>query len=89
MSTQTVQRGLYRFFTKPLLDAERIRYIQQVQASNTQLAASSVNGQSFTFQVSGREIPLEQMADILADAYLQLGIMDYGVPTPTKTVSRF
>ena len=88
MST-IVQRGLYRFFTKPLLDVERLRYVELVQAANSQLAGSSINGQSFTFQIQGREIPLEQMGDILTDAYNQLGVTDYGFPTPNKTVSRF
>lgn len=89
MSSTVVQSGLYRFFTKAQLDSERLRYIEQVRASNTLLASATVNGQSYTFTTGGRELTLEQWADALADAYCQLGVTDYGVPTPNKTVSRF
>lgn len=89
MSSLTVQRGLYRFFTRAQLDAERLRYVAQVQSANTQLAGSSVNGQSFTFMVQGREISLEEWGDTIAAAYNQLGVYDYGTPAPRKTISRF
>jgi hypothetical protein len=89
MSTPTVQSGLYRFFSKVQLDQERLRYVEQVRAANTNLSSASVNGQSFTFAVGGRELTLEQWGDTLADAYNQLGIYDYGAPTPRTLSSRF
>lgn len=89
MSTSTVQSGVYRFFTKAELDQERLRYKATVKTANTQLTSASVNGQSYTVQVNGREMTLEQWGDALADAYNQLGISDYGVPTSNRRVSRF
>jgi hypothetical protein len=89
MSLPVVQSGLYRFFTKAQLDQERLRYIAEVQKSNTQLTGASINGQSFQFQINGRELTLEQWADALAAAYCQLGITDYGLPTPSRSTIRF
>lgn len=89
MSQQVVQFGLYRFFTLAQLNQERLRYIAEVQKSNTQLSGASINGQSFQFQVNGRELTLEQWGDSLAAAYVSLGVTDYGFPTPTRTTLRF
>ena len=89
MSQQVVQFGLYRFFTLAQLNQERLRYVAEVQKSNTNLSGASINGQSFQFQVNGRELTLEQWADALAAAYASLGITEYGLPTPTRTTLRF
>lgn len=89
MPAQVVQSGIYRFFTLAQLNQERLRYIAEVQKSNTQLTGASINGQSFQFNVAGREITLEQWADALAAAYVSLGVDDYGVPTPTRSRLRF
>jgi len=84
MSTPCVQFGPYRFFSKTQLDAERVRFVAEVQKANTQLTGASVNGQSFQFTVNGREITLEEWGDQLAAAYLSLGITDYGAPAPSR-----
>jgi len=89
MSQQTVDRGLYRFFTLAQLNQERLRYIAEVQKSNTQLTGASINGQSYQFLTNGRELTLPEWADALADAYNQLGITEYGTPTPSTTLARF
>ena len=86
---QVVTSGLYRFFTKGQLDQERLRYITEVQKSNTQLTGASINGQSFQFQVNGRELTLEQWGDALAGAYVSLGITDFGFPTSNRASIRF
>jgi hypothetical protein len=86
---QVVQAGLYRFLTLAQLNQERLRYIAEVQKSNTQLSGASINGQSFQFQVGGRELTLEQWGDALAAAYVSLGVTDYGFPTPTRSRLRF
>lgn len=83
MST-VVTFGLYRFFSKAQLDAERVRYVAEVAKANTQLTGASINGQSFQFTVNGREIPLEEWGDQLAAAYVSLGITDYGTPAPSR-----
>lgn len=89
MSTLVVTSGIYRFFSQGQLDRERLRYIAEVQKANTQLAGAAVNGQSFTFTSgAGREMSLEQWADALAGAYVQLGITDFGFPSPTRVGSR-
>lgn len=88
MSTQVVTSGIYRFFSQGQLDRERLRYIAEVQKSNTQLAGAAVNGQSFTFNVAGRELSLEEWSDAIAAAYVQLGITDFGFPSPTRARSR-
>lgn len=89
MSTPTVQSGPYRFFTKAELDQERLRYKEQVKSANTQLAGSSINGQSFTFNVGGREMSLAEWANALADAYQQLGITEYGAPESNRRSTAF
>ena len=86
---QTVQTGLYRFFTRPELDAERIRYKAEVKKSNTQLTGASINGQSYQFLTNGRELTLPEWADALADAYNQLGVTEYGTPSPTQSLASF
>ena len=82
-----VQSGIYRFFTRPQLDQERLRYMAEVKKANTTITGASVNGQSFQFAVgaSSRELSLEEWSDALAAAYLQLGVTDYGTPTPTRS----
>ena len=89
MAAQTVKAGIYRFFSKAQLDAERLRYVGMVQTSNSQLAGASVNGQSFTFNIQGREMALAEWADALADAYNQLGVYDYGCPSSPTLAARF
>jgi hypothetical protein len=89
MSQQVVTAGLYRFFTLAQLNQERLRYIAEVQKSNTQLSGASINGQSFQFQVNGRELTLEGWGDALAAAYVSLGITDYGFPTSNRSAIRF
>lgn len=89
MPAEVVTAGVYRFFTKAQLNQERLRYIAEVQNSNTQLTGASINGQSFQFQVGGRELTLEQWGDALAAAYLMLGITDYGFPTSNRAAIRF
>jgi hypothetical protein len=89
MSQQVVTSGQYRFFTKGQLDQERLRYIAEVQKSNTQLTGASINGQSFQFQVNGREMTLPEWGDALAAAYVSLGITDYGLPAPNRSSIRF
>ena len=89
MSQITVQSGLYRFFTRAQLDGERIRYIGEVQKSNTRLIGAAINGQSYTFSVQGREMSLPEWADALADAYNQLGVTEYGTPAPCCAGAQF
>lgn len=89
MSSQVVTSGVYRFFTLAQLNQERLRYIGEVQKSNTQLTGASINGQSFQFQVGGRELTLEQWGDALAAAYVMLGVTDYGFPTSNRSGIRF
>lgn len=89
MSQQVVTAGLYRFFTLADLNQERLRYKEEVKKSNSQLTGASINGQSFQFQVAGRELTLEQWADALAAAYVSLGITDYGMPTSNRASIRF
>jgi hypothetical protein len=89
MPVTTVQSGLYRFFSRGQLDAERLRYIAEVQKSNTQLAGASINGQSYQFNIQGRELTLEEWADAIAGAYCQLGITDYGTPSGNAALARF
>lgn len=84
MST-VVTSGLYRFFTKAQLDLERARYVAEVQKANTQLSGASVNGQSFQFQVNGREMPLEEWGDHITAAYCSLGITDFGTPASNRS----
>ena len=89
MNTLTVQTGLYRFFTRAELDAERIRYKTEVKKANSTLTGASINGQSYQFITNGRELTLVEWADALADAYNQLGDTQYGTPAPNSAVSRF
>lgn len=89
MSSRTVSFGLYRFFTRAQLDEERARYVAEVRNSNTLLTGASVNGQSFQRQVGGRELSLEEWGDALAAAYNDLGVYDFGSPSPTRSVARF
>lgn len=89
MASSYVTAGIYRFFTLPELDAERVRYKAEVQKANTQLAGAGINGQSFTFAVNGREMSLEEWANALAHAYQQLGHTAFGEATSPVTVSRF
>jgi hypothetical protein len=89
MSAQVVTSGLYRFFTLGDLNQERLRYKEEVKKTNSQLTGASINGQSFQFQVNGREMTLEQWGDELAAAYVSLGVTDYGFPTPTRSRMRF
>jgi len=89
MPQQTVTAGLYRFFTLAQLNQERLRYIAEVQKSNTQLSGASINGQSFQFTVNGRELTLPEWGDVLAAAYVSLGITDYGFPTLNRSAIRF
>lgn len=87
--SQTVSFGLYRFFSRAQLDAERNRYIAEVQKANTQLSSASINGQSFTFNVAGRELSLAEWGDALAAAYNDLGEFKYGTPSPDRVTARF
>ena len=89
MASPTVQSGVYRFFTKPQLDAERVRFTGQESAGGPQIAGASVNGQSFTFAVNGTQLSREEWGDALAAAYNQLGIYDYGSPTSSTRVVAF
>lgn len=89
MSAQVVTAGLYRFFTLAQLNQERLRYIAEVQKSNTQLSGASINGQSFQFQVNGRELTLPEWGDALAAAYVSLGISDYGFPASNRATISF
>ena len=89
MSQQVVTAGLYRFFTLAQLNQEKLRYIAEVQKSNSQLTGASINGQSFQFQVNGREMSLEEWGDNLAAAFVLLGVTDYGFPTSNRTSIRF
>ena len=50
---------------------------------------ASINGQSYQFSSAGREMTLPEWADELAAAYLQLGITDYGTPSPNSALARF
>ena len=89
MSQPTVQSGLYRFFTQAELNTERLRYKDEVKKSNSSLVGASINGQSYQFSSAGREMTLPEWADELAAAYLQLGITDYGAPSPNSALARF
>jgi hypothetical protein len=89
MSQLTVQSGLYRFFTLGELNTERLRYKDEVKKSNSSLVGASINGQSYQFSSAGREMTLPEWADELAAAYLQLGITDYGTPSPNSALARF
>jgi hypothetical protein len=89
VSQQTVNFGLYRFFTKAQLDAERLRYVQEVQKANSTLAGAGINGQTFTFSLRGRELSLEEWGDTLAAAYNSLGVYDYGTPGSRDSLARF
>ena len=89
MPQQVVTAGLYRFFTLGDLNQERLRYKAEVQKSNSQLTGASIAGQSFQFQVNGRELTLEQWGDALAAAYVSLGVTDYGFPSSNRAAIRF
>ena len=89
MSQLTVQSGLYRFFTQAELNTERLRYKDEVKKSNSSLVGASINGQSYQFSSAGREMTLTEWGDELAAAYLQLGVTDYGVPSPNSVSARF
>jgi hypothetical protein len=89
MSQLTVQSGLYRFFTQAELNTERLRYKDEVKKSNSSLVGASINGQSYQFSSAGREMTLTEWGDELADAYLQLGVTDYGAPSPNSVSARF
>lgn len=90
MSTSlTVQSGPFTFSTKGELDAIRLDFKAKATSFNAGLSSASVNGQSFTFSYAGVEYRREEFAMLLQDAYLQLGISDYGAPPSATRVTRF
>ena len=88
-SSLTVQSGPFTFSTKADLDAIRLDFRAKATSFNSGLSSASVNGQSFTFSYAGVEYPREQFAQLLQDAYCQLGDTSYGVPQPNRAVNRF
>lgn len=86
MSTfQIVTAGPYFGFTKAQLEAELARYVAQVQASGSDLAGASVNGQSFTFGPR-RDWSIEQWQLHLQGALAQID-PDRFPPPPSNGVA--
>lgn len=79
----TVTRGPLRFRTKADLDSLRLAFVAKTPSYGLTLTGSSINGQSFQFTLAGVTYTEEEFGDILAAAYCQLGIFDYGTPSGT------
>jgi hypothetical protein len=75
-----VKYGRYRWFTRPMLDEERAKYVQAVQMMTSQAAASgggriiqgSMGGTGTSFYFPSGVDTLEQWADDLESAFAQL-----------------
>jgi hypothetical protein len=89
MSSLTVQSGPLRFSTKADLDQLRLKFRADADSFNTGLTSASVNGQSFSFNLGGVQYSREEYGDLLAAAYNQLGIYDYGTPSSTRRAASF
>lgn len=85
---QTVQSGPLRFRTKPQLDQLRLAFTEKTPAYGLTLTGSAINGQSYQFALGGTQYTEEEFGDILAAAYNQLGITQYGYPSPRTSTAR-
>ena len=92
----TVNSGLYRWFTRTQLDAEKAKYIAAVQQSTavgaaggggSRLAGGTLNGQTVNFVYPAGVASLEEWGQLLEDAYQQL----HDLPTQAtdRSVARF
>ena len=88
MPSPTVSVGPYAFFTLSQLDTEKARYIAAVQSAGSDLASSSINGQSMTFGPRG-DWTLEEWNQHLLGAYAQIAPGLYADPMPARRVARF
>lgn len=86
MSQQVVTSGPFRFCTLSKLNQIRLSFVESVPTGEAALSGASINGQSFQFTApNAQTYTREEFGDHLAAAYLQLGITDYGVPSPRTT----
>jgi hypothetical protein len=81
--------GIYRFHTSAQLATEKDRYVAEVNKAGSQLAGASINGQSYSFVVMGREMTLEEWGNELAAAFAQRGNTVYGEATSNKRANAF
>lgn len=87
--SQVVTSGPLRFRTRADLDLIRLAFIKRTPAYGLTLVSSSINGQSYQFQLGGHQYTEEEFGDILAAAYNQIGEYKYGTPTPDHALTRF
>jgi hypothetical protein len=92
----TVNSGLYRWFTRAQLDVEKAKYIAAVQQSTAvagasggggKLAGGTLNGQTVNFAYPAGVTSLEEWGQILQDAYDQLD--DNPTQATDRAVARF
>lgn len=89
MSQQVVTAGPFRFCTKAKLDQIRLTFVESAPTGEAQLTGASINGQSFQFTAPDQQTyTREEFADHLAAAYCQLGITQYGSPSPRTSSAR-
>lgn len=75
---QTVTRGPFTFRTRAQLDVIRAEFVTRTPDYGQALTSASINGQSYQFGTA--TYTYEEFAAYLQDAYLQLGVTDYGTP---------
>lgn len=86
---QVVTRGPFRFCSRSHLDQARIKALETSTDFNNGLTAATIAGQSYQFATpDGQTYTREEYLDHLADAYCQLGITDYGFPSPSRSGAR-
>lgn len=91
----TVNSGLYRWFTSADLDLEKAKYIAAVKQSTVAKSSSgggvvtggTLNGQTVNFAFPTGVSSLEEWGAILADAYAQLD--DVATVVTDRTVASF
>lgn len=92
----TVNSGLYRWFSRAMLDTEKAKYLAAVQQSTAiaaasggggKLAGGTLNGQTVNFAYPAGVASLEQWGEILQDAYNQLD--DLPSEATDRAVARF
>lgn len=86
--SQVVTRGPLRFRTRADLEKLRIAFVKKEPAYGLTLVGSSINGQSYQFQIGGQQYTEEEFGDILADALCQVGETRYGGATPRHARAR-
>ena len=90
MSQQVVQSGPFGGCTLQQINQARIEFTGGASTFNSGLSGASINGQSFQFMAPDqREYTRAEYWNHLQGAYVQLGITDYGFPTPARSVIRF